>query len=176
MGGRTAGAPDPDVGRRRLVFGDRTRVAVLPRLHQSMAASIHGEALGRTSVATPLATAQCGHHGDGSADSREDAAASARWHHALEHTETGAPAANQSQPRGERVAGAGLQPHRFERYMQSDDPDFERKAADVIGLYINPPQHAAVFAVDEKTAIQALDRLDPILPLSPGRAERHGFE
>src|SRR5215204_1994740 len=71
---------------------------------------------------------------------------------------------------------AGLQPHRFERYMQSDDPDFEPKAADVIGLYVNPPAHAAVFAVDEKTAIQALDRLDPVLPLSPGRAERHGFE
>src|SRR5207302_4828214 len=71
---------------------------------------------------------------------------------------------------------AGLQPHRFERYMQSDDPDFETKAADVIALYVNPPQHAAVFAVDEKTAIQALDRLDPVLPLSPGRAERHGFE
>jgi transposase len=71
---------------------------------------------------------------------------------------------------------AGLQPHRFERYMQSDDPDFEAKAADIIGLYLNPPDHAAVFAVDEKTAIQALDRLDPVLPLSPGRAERHGFE
>jgi transposase len=71
---------------------------------------------------------------------------------------------------------AGLQPHRFERYMLSDDPDFERKAADVIGLYVNPPHHAAVFAADEKTAIQALDRLDPVLPLSPGRAERHGFE
>src|SRR5256886_12320544 len=71
---------------------------------------------------------------------------------------------------------AGLQPHRFERYMQSDDPDFEPKAADVIGLYVNPPDHAAVFAVDEKSAIQALDRLDPVLPLSPGRAERHGFE
>src|ERR671912_68330 len=71
---------------------------------------------------------------------------------------------------------AGLQPHRFERYMESDDPDFEPKAADVIGLYVNPPDHAAVFAVDEKTAIQALDRLDPVLPLSPGRAERHGFE
>lgn len=71
---------------------------------------------------------------------------------------------------------AGVQPHRFERYMRSDDPDFETKAADVIGLYLNPPQHAAVFAADEKTAIQALDRLDPVLPLSPGRAERHGFE
>jgi transposase len=71
---------------------------------------------------------------------------------------------------------AGLQPHRLERYMLSDDPDFEQKAADIIGLYLDPPQHAAVFAVDEKTAIQALDRLDPVLPLSPGRAERHGFE
>ena len=60
--------------------------------------------------------------------------------------------------------------------MLSDDPEFERKAADIIGLYLNPPQHAAVFAVDEKTAIQALDRLDPRLPLAPGRAERHGFE
>src|SRR5450756_1447350 len=71
---------------------------------------------------------------------------------------------------------AGLKPHRLERYMASDDPNFETKAADIIGLYLNPPQHAAVFCVDEKTAIQALDRLDPVLPLSPGRVERHGFE
>jgi len=71
---------------------------------------------------------------------------------------------------------AGLKPHRLERYMSSNDPDFETKAADIIGLYLNPPRHAAVFCVDEKTAIQALDRLDPVLPLSPGRAERHGFE
>jgi transposase len=48
--------------------------------------------------------------------------------------------------------------------------------AKLIGLYLQPPQHAAIFYVDEKTAIQALDRLDPVLPLSPGRAERHGFE
>jgi transposase len=60
--------------------------------------------------------------------------------------------------------------------MASNDPDFESKAADIIGLYLHPPQHAAVFCLDEKTAIQALDRLDPVLPLSPGRAERHGFE
>ncbi len=71
---------------------------------------------------------------------------------------------------------AGLKPHRMERYMASNDPAFETKAADVIGLYIDPPQHAAVFCVDEKTAIQALDRLDPVLPFSPGRLERHGFE
>ena len=60
--------------------------------------------------------------------------------------------------------------------MVSDDPEFETKAADIIGLYLSPPARAAVFCVDEKTAIQALDRLDPVLPLSPGRAERHGFE
>ena len=71
---------------------------------------------------------------------------------------------------------AGVKPHRLERYMASDDPDFEAKAADIIALYLDPPQHAAVFCVDEKSAIQALDRLDPVLPLSPGRAERHGFE
>mgnify|MGYP002349472101 CR=1 FL=1 len=71
---------------------------------------------------------------------------------------------------------ARLKPHRLERYMASNDPRFEEKAADIIGLYLKPPQHAVVFCVDEKTAIQALDRLDPVLPLSPGRAERHGFE
>lgn len=70
----------------------------------------------------------------------------------------------------------GIKPHRLEGYLASNDPDFETKAADVIGLYLNPPQHAAVFSVDEKTAIQALDRKDPVLPLTPGRAERHGFE
>ena len=70
----------------------------------------------------------------------------------------------------------GIQPHRVRGYMTSDDPEFEEKAADIIGLYIEPPLNAAFFCVDEKSAIQALDRLDPVLPLSPGRAERHGFE
>lgn len=73
-------------------------------------------------------------------------------------------------------AKAGLKPHQLRRYMASDDPEFAKKAADVIGLYLRPPTNAVVFCVDEKTAIQALDRLDPVLPLSPGRAERHGFE
>jgi transposase len=74
------------------------------------------------------------------------------------------------------LAQARRQPHRLERYRASNDPEFENKAADIIGLYREPPQHAAVFGLDEKTAIQALDRLDPVLPLSPGRAERHGVE
>lgn len=71
---------------------------------------------------------------------------------------------------------ADLKPHRLERYMASNDPQFEQKAAAIIGLYLNPPQNAAIFCVDEKSAIQALDRLDRCLPLSPGRAEMHGFE
>ncbi len=69
-----------------------------------------------------------------------------------------------------------VRPHLLEQHMVSNDPDFEAKAADVIALYLNPPTHAAVFCVDEKTAIQALDRKDRMLPLSPGRAESHGFE
>lgn len=67
---------------------------------------------------------------------------------------------------------AGIHPPRLERYIASNDPDFETKTADIIGVYLNPPQHAAVFCVDEKTTIQALDRLDPVLPSSPGHAER----
>src|SRR6201995_4526347 len=55
---------------------------------------------------------------------------------------------------------AGLKPHRLERYMASDDPDFEAKAADIIGPYLSPPQNAAGFCLDEKPAIQALVRLD----------------
>ena len=69
-------------------------------------------------------------------------------------------------------ARARLKPHRVDHYILSDDPDFESKAADIIGLYMNPPQHAAVFCVDEKTAIQALDRLDPFCPCH--RAESSG--
>ncbi|MFC0693020.1 IS630 family transposase [Paraburkholderia humisilvae] len=55
-------------------------------------------------------------------------------------------------------------------------PDFGTKAADVIGLYLNPSAHAVVFCMDGKTAIQAQDRKDRMLSLSPGRARSHGFE
>ena len=71
---------------------------------------------------------------------------------------------------------AGFKPHQLEHDVTSDDPDFEAKAADVIGLYLAPPTNAVVFAVDAKTAIPALDRLAPVLPMSPGGVERHGFE
>ena len=64
-------------------------------------------------------------------------------------------------------ANVGLQPHRLRRYMASNDPDFETKAADIIALYLKPPLNAAVFCVDEKSAIQALDRLLPRAAHSP---------
>ena len=70
----------------------------------------------------------------------------------------------------------GLQPHRATTFKLSTDPAFVEKLTDIVGLYMNPPERAVVLCVDEKTAIQALDRRDPVLPLSPGRAERHGFE
>ena len=65
----------------------------------------------------------------------------------------------------------GLKPHRQETYMASNDPHFAAKAKRVIGLYLQPPQEAAVFCVDEKSAIQALDRVQPLLPLRAGAAE-----
>jgi transposase len=71
---------------------------------------------------------------------------------------------------------AGLQPHRLRSYMASPDPDFEAKAKDILGLYLDPPKNAAVFCVDEKTAIQALDRSQPALPLRAGEVERRSVE
>jgi len=65
-----------------------------------------------------------------------------------------------------------IQPHRVEKFKISNDPHFEDKVRDVVGLYLNPPERALVFSVDEKSQIQALDRTDPILPLRPGIPER----
>jgi transposase len=70
----------------------------------------------------------------------------------------------------------GLQPHRVDAYVASPDPEFEAKAAAILGLYLNPPAHAVVLCVDEKSHIQALDRTQPVLPLRAGRPERHSFE
>lgn len=70
----------------------------------------------------------------------------------------------------------GLQPHQLDYYVASPDPDFETKAAAILGLYLNPPAHAVVLCIDEKSHIQALDRTQPTLPLAPGRPERHSFE
>ena len=67
-------------------------------------------------------------------------------------------------------AEAGLKPHLVRRFKVSNDPQFEEKVTDVVGLYMNPPDRALVLCVDEKSQIQALDRTQPGLPLKRGRA------
>jgi putative transposase len=72
----------------------------------------------------------------------------------------------------------GLQPHRQESFQISNDPFFVEKVRDIVGLYLNPPDHAVTLAVDEKSQIQALDRTQPILPLGLGYVEglTHTYE
>jgi hypothetical protein len=74
-----------------------------------------------------------------------------------------------------------LAPHRIRTFKLSNDPEFAEKLKDVVGLYVDPPEHAVVLSVDEKSQIQALDRTQPGLPMKPGRAgtmthdyKRHG--
>jgi transposase len=74
-----------------------------------------------------------------------------------------------------------LAPHRIRTFKLSNDPQFVEKLKDVVGLYVDPPEHAVVLSVDEKSQIQALDRTQPGLPMKPGRAgtmthdyKRHG--
>ena len=62
-----------------------------------------------------------------------------------------------------------LKPHRLRSFKRSRDPRFAEKLADVVGLYVDPPAHAVVLSIDEKSQIQALDRTQPGLPLKPGR-------
>ena len=64
------------------------------------------------------------------------------------------------------LVAAKLQPHRIRTFAFSPDPDFEAKLLDIVGLYLNPPENAFVLCVDEKPSIQALDRTQPLLPLS----------
>ncbi len=75
----------------------------------------------------------------------------------------------------------GLQPHRMRQFKLSNDPQFAAKLHDIVGLYVDPPDHAIVLSVDEKSQIQALDRTQPGLPMKTGRAgtmthdyKRHG--
>jgi hypothetical protein len=64
----------------------------------------------------------------------------------------------------------GLAPHRIRTFKLSNDPKFAAKVRDIVGLYVDPPAHAVVLSVDEKSQIQALDRTQPGLPLKKGRA------
>jgi len=75
----------------------------------------------------------------------------------------------------------GLRPHLVRQFKLSNDPQFADKLKEIVGLYVNPPDHAVVLSVDEKSQIQALDRTQPGLPMKRGRAgtmthdyKRHG--
>ncbi len=75
----------------------------------------------------------------------------------------------------------GLTPHRWRHFKLSNDPAFAEKLTDIVGLYVDPPAHAVVLSIDEKSQIQALDRTQPGLPMKKGRAgtmthdyKRHG--
>jgi len=70
----------------------------------------------------------------------------------------------------------GLQPHRADTFKLSPDPLLIEKVRDIVGLYVNPPEHAAVMCIDEKSQIQALDRTQPMLPMRPGQAERRTWD
>ncbi len=70
----------------------------------------------------------------------------------------------------------GLQPWRSESFKLSTDPQFVDKVKDVVGLYLDPPEHAVVLAVDEKSQIQALNRFQPVLPMLPGTPQRRSHD
>ena len=73
-------------------------------------------------------------------------------------------------------AAHGLQPHRVKRFKLSKDPEFAAKLQDIVGLYVDPPAHAVVLSVDEKSQIQALDRTQPSLPMKKGKAGTLTFD
>jgi transposase len=73
-------------------------------------------------------------------------------------------------------AAHGLQPHRVKRFKLSKDPEFAAKLQDIVGLYVDPPSHAVVLSVDEKSQIQALDRTQPGLPMKKGKAGTMTFD
>src|SRR5271154_1864379 len=87
-------------------------------------------------------------------------------------TRTMAAAAGISEASVRRIWRAhGLKPHRVHTFKLSNDPRFAEKLEDVVGLYLNPPEHALVLSLDEKSQIQALDRTQPGLPMKKGRAQ-----
>ena len=97
-------------------------------------------------------------------------------------TRTMAAAAGISEASVRRIWRAhGLKPHRLDTFKLSNDPRFAEKLEEIVGLYLDPPEHALVLALDEKSQIQALDRTQPGLPMKKGRAQtmthdykRHG--
>ena len=152
---RAARTGHSDARGRGVVYGDHRDPRVLPGLHQPLEAAIRGRPA-RGAAGQVLRTA---------ADRADPPPPPAMETRILAKTRQRPPdgSTHWSTRKLAKVFGishvlvarvwrrAGLQPHRLERYMRSDDPHFEEKAADVLGLYLNPPQHAVVFAADESS-------------------------
>ena len=90
--------------------------------------------------------------------------------HALEHAHVAADLGVSAATVAPLAVRMGLKPHLVRSFKLSRDPQFVEKLEDVVGLYLNPPEHALVLCCDEKSQIQALDRTQPGLPMKPGRA------
>jgi hypothetical protein len=140
-------------------------------LRLALAGAVHDRGDGRPSarqdpaVARPAARSRGGGAGGGA-----DADRSAGGDHPLDRRLDGE-GAGISVSSVQRIWRAhGLQPHRVRQFKLSNDPQFVAKLRDLVGLYLDPPAHAIVLSVDEKSQIQALDRTQPGLPLKKGRA------
>jgi hypothetical protein len=114
------------------------------------------------------------HVADGATSGREanhrgDDGEEAQASHPVEHSQARKETGSLPLDGSSRVAGEWAQPHLHRTFKLSNDPNFESKLIDVVGLYLNPPEHAMVFSVDEKSQIQAFDRTQPGLPIKKGR-------
>ncbi len=91
-------------------------------------------------------------------------------------TRSMAKAAGSARPRCRGSGGPSIKPHREQTWKLSADPQFIEKVRDVVGLYMNPPEHALVLCADEKSQIQALNRTAPCLPVLPTTRARRSHD
>ena len=89
----------------------------------------------------------------------------------MEHTDDGRGCRGVEEHCAAGMAELGLKPHRVDTFKVSNDPKFEEKLVDVVGLYLNPPENAIVLCADEKSSVQALDRTQASLPMTKGRGQ-----
>jgi hypothetical protein len=129
---------------------------------------LRGGALGGVGRPAPVGSAPGGQGAEDRSSHRADAQAAAPWDHALDAREL-ADRSGLSHSTVHRIwQEHSLKPHRVETFKFSTDPEAEEKIRDVVGLYLSPPENAAVISLDEKTQIQALNRTQPLLPLRKG--------
>ena len=143
-----------------------------------MAGALSGEAAGRAAGRT-TARRSAIHYGRGGRRGRyQHAGVDAGKQYALEQSVDGQEDRAVADCHCADLRAFGLQPHRVENFKFSKDPQFVEKVRNIVGLYVNSPDHAIVWCVDEKSQVQTLNRTQPILPLAPGVPARqsHDYE